>query len=152
VATAFATVTDTLLAVWTTLPGLAGVRVFDGVPVGDEAEALGEFVLVGHDGDPESTPEITVVQEWVDLACSRRAETGVVPCAVVVQSGDTDLSARRGRAQVLVSALADSIVTDMTLGGVVDSVLLLSGSARQLQTEQGTAVVLPFDITYRTTV
>jgi hypothetical protein len=128
------------------------VRVFDGVPVGDEAEALGEFVLVGHDGDPESTPEITVVQEWVDLACSRRAETGVVPCAVVVQSGDTDLSARRDRAQVLLSVCADSIVTDMTLGGVVDSALLLSGSASQLQTEQGAAVVVPFDITYRTTV
>lgn len=143
---AVATVADALIANWTALPGLTGVEVVDGPR--PEAPGPGDLVVLGHNGDPESTAEVTVTQELASLDGSSRWETGVVPCCVVSQSGDTDLSARRARAFALLAAIETSVRADLTLGGLVLSAQITSAGARQLQNGAGSAVVVPFEITY----
>lgn len=134
-----------LVSTFTT--ALPGVSVFDGPPVTSPGDA--DLVIVGHDATPDSAADVTVSQEWVDLACTRRVETGEVTCCVVSQTGDTDLKARRDRAFVLLAACEAALLGDMTLGAVVTSAQFARATARQFQNSAGSAVVAPFVVTYR---
>lgn len=138
-------VLTSLVATFTT--ALPTVAVFDGPPVTSPGDA--DLVIVGHDATPDSDADMTVEQEWADLACSRRHETGEVVCCVVSQTGDTDLKARRDRAFVLLAACEAAVLADLSLGGVVMSAQFARASARQFQNSAGSAVVAPFTVTYR---
>jgi hypothetical protein len=139
-----------LAALFAGLPALAGVVVSDGPPL--DGMGSPDFVLVGDDGLPDSTAEITVEQEWADLACTRRHETGEVICSALSQTGDTDMQARRDRAFALFAACEAAVLADQTLGGVVLSSQLARAGARQFQNSAGAAVVVPFVVTYRAIV
>lgn len=135
-----------LKTIWTALPALAGVPVYD-LPVTAAADL--RLVLIGDDGDPESTALATYEQDWVDLACTRREEIGEVPCSAIAQSGSTNVEDRRAEVSALVAAIAASLRSDMTLGGLVMSATLTRGLAKGLQNGAGSAVVAPFIIRYR---
>lgn len=143
-------VVDALRITWTALPAMEGVTIYDGPPATEDDPRL--VLLIGDDGNPESDAETTYEQSWVDMACTRREETGEILCAVIVQTGDTSFDAPRSRAKSIVAALQAALVADMTLGGVVYSATFDRGSARPLQNESGAAVVQPFTIRYRTQV
>jgi hypothetical protein len=141
-------VLTTLVATFTT--ALPGVNVYDGPPVTSPGDA--DLVIVGHDATPDSTADVTVEQSYVDLACTRRQETGEVVCCVVSQTGDTDLNARRSAAFVLLAACEAALVADMTLGGLVRSAQFDRGTARQMQNQAGSAVVASFTVAYRASI
>jgi hypothetical protein len=138
-----------LAVIWRALPALAGVPVYD-MPV--TASADPQLVLIGDDGDPQSDAVATYEQQWTDIACTARMETGEIPCAVIAQSGDTDIEGRRAEASALMSAIGVSLVADQTLGGLVMGSQLIRGSAKGIQNSAGSAVVAPFTIRYLATV
>lgn len=131
---------------WSALPALAGVTVFTGPPVGDPSS--GDYLFVGDDSDPESDTISTFEQEWVDMAHTRRAETGEIICAMVSDSGDTDILTRMMRAFTLLSACEADLVADPTLGGVVAMAELVIGQHRPIQNASGAASVVPFTVRY----
>jgi len=141
---------SSLVAIFAALPALSGVDVRDGPPLDGMGDA--DFVLVGHDATPDSSADMTVEQEWADLACTRRYETGEVICSALSQTGDTDLQARRDRAFALLAACESAVLADLTLGGVAMSAQFSRASARQFQNKNGSAVVVPFTVTYRAIV
>lgn len=144
--TAIGGVLDQLAATFTALPALADVEVWEGPR--PESPGAVDLVVIGHDGDPESNAEVTVTQEVANLAASSRYETGEVPCAVVSQIGDADLSVCRARAFTLLAAIETAVRADLTLAGQVMSIQLTVAAARQVQNQAGSAVVVPFTLTY----
>ncbi len=139
---------DVLTALVSTFTAaLPDVGVYDGPPVTSPGDT--DWVIVGHDATPDSIADMTVDQSWVDLACTRRQETGEVVCCVLSQTGDTDLQVRRARAFVLLAACETAVAADMTLGGVVTSAQFARGTARQMQNKLGSAVVASFTVAYR---
>lgn len=139
-------VTNALIATFAALPALAGVPVYDAEPVTGAADP--DLLLVGDDGDPESSIASTYEQQWTNLACTTRQEVGEVMCAAISQSGDTDMQARRDRVFGWVAACENSLRADITLGGVVASAHLIRGSARPVQNDRGAAMVAPFTVAY----
>lgn len=93
---------DKLVELWGSVEGLT---VRDGpVVTADPGPAL----WVGYDGDPEG--EFTTAdpgQEWAGLGAKRRDEEFDIPCAVVVQVGNTDTKSSRDTAYAM-SALAEN--------------------------------------------
>jgi hypothetical protein len=134
-----------LAAKFTALVG-TGVPVYVGPPVTAAADL--ELVVVGDDGDPDSDAQATVERVPDNLAGSSTSEIGVIPCVVIVQSGDTDMQARLSRATVLVQAIAAGMATDISLGGAVLSAYLSGGACRPVQNESGAAAVASFTVTY----
>lgn len=129
---------------------LPGVEVGDGPPV--ESPGVVDLVLVGHDQSPDADSAITTRQEWANLACTSRYETGEIPCCVFTQSGDTDIAARRTRAMQLLAACEVRLRADLSLGGVVMTSQLVAAVAHEYQNVDGSAVVVPFTVTYRAQV
>lgn len=145
-ATKLAAIGDALVTLFTGLPALAGVAVYNGPPVSAAADL--DMVLVNDDGDPESDASSTFEQEWANLAATSRYERGVVVCGVVSQSGGTDLQVVLDRLASLLDACEAGLHADVTLGGLVLSAQVTSGSARPIQNSGGAAVVAPFVIAY----
>ncbi len=145
-ATKLAAVGNSLIALFSGLPALAGVAVYNGSPVSSAADL--DLVLVNDDGDPASDASSTFEQEWANLAATSRYERGTVVCAVISQSGDTDLQDRQDRAEALLDACEAALHADVTLGGLVMTAQISSGSARPIQNSAGSAVVAPFTISY----
>jgi hypothetical protein len=143
-------VMTTLVSTFAALPALAGVDVRDGPPLDGMGDS--DFVIIGHDGAPDSTAESVFQQEWTDLACTRRTESGEVICCCVSNTGDTDMAVRRTRAFALLAACETALVGDMTLGGVVLSAQLTGARVEQYSNPKGVAVVAPFTVTYRAIV
>jgi hypothetical protein len=139
-------VVTALVAAFGAQPALYGVEVIDGPPV--ESPGAVDLVMVGHDYGPDSDAEITVEQEWADLACTRRTERGAVPCSVLSQTGDVDVPGRRARVLQLLAACEAALRADLSLGGVVRVAQLESAGAHQFTNDKGTAVVVPFTVTY----
>jgi hypothetical protein len=144
-------VITTLVTRWTALatPGgtLDGVLVFDGPPV-TPASTM-DLVIIGDDGGQDSGDQSTFEQGWVDLACTRREETGEVLCAAISSYGATDIRTRRDRVDVLLTACENDLRSDQTLGGVVYSATFLRGNSTGMQNTAGAAVVTPFTVRYR---
>jgi hypothetical protein len=129
---------------------LTTVMIFDGPPVGDFA--AGDYIFLGDDADPDTDAESVFEQYWVDLAQTRREEMGEIPCAVVSDTGSTDIRVARAQAFSVFAVCESMLVADQTLNGVVYTSELVSGSARPIQNERGSAVVVPFTIRYRAAV
>jgi hypothetical protein len=132
------------------LPALTGVPVYTALPVTDAPDA--DLVLIGHDGRFDSETELQVEYEWANIGGTSRYELGTVPCAVICQSGDTDMQARFDRAQVLLAAMENALVADLDLSGLVMIAHITSGGPLPLQNEAGSGVLAPFVITYRAQV
>lgn len=100
-----------LVALLPTLPALAGVPVYDGPPLADEAPK--DFVVVGAGNGTDVGGGYVQSPGPVD---GMTEETGVVLCEFVSWSGDEVLSAVRSRVFGFVNALEASLLADQTLG------------------------------------
>jgi hypothetical protein len=141
---------DALIAKFQTLSGLA---VYDGPEFTLTEDRVGEFVIVGGNGDPEGEPG-GLDQQWVGLGAKSRDETGTVVCAVIVQSGDTTLKPSRDRAFAILDTLTASLLTDPTLGGAVTDgwLLPLSGAPEQRENSLGSYVRLSLTVSFKSRV
>lgn len=135
-------------ALVTQLDAGTAVAVYDGYPVITTPPA--DFVIVGGTPDPD-TDAASLDQAWAGLGAKARDETGEITCAVVSQSGGTNLKTHRDRALVILGELETAIRADPTLGGVVSSGWLhvTTGSLSQEQNTNGSRAVVTFTVSYR---
>jgi hypothetical protein len=143
---ALALVASTLVTRWSALSALVGVVVFSGPPVGDPS--AGDYLFIGDDSDPTTDVVSTFTQTWIDMAHTRRTEIGEIMCAMVSDSGDTDMTARQSRAFTLLAACEADLISDPTLGGVTYMAELVIGQSMPLQNASGSASVVPFTVRY----
>ena len=122
-------------------------KVVDGPPILSAAPA--DFVLVGANDEAESTVPIT--QAWAGLGAKARDETGEIPCAVVSQSGSTNIKTHRDRCLTILGELETALVADPTLSGAVASgwLLVSEGSLTQVQTPNGARASINFSVFYK---
>lgn len=145
--TGIAEVTNALAAAWRALPALEGVPVFDAQPVLNSIPK--RLVLIGDAGDPLSDAQSSFQRSWVDMCCTRMEEIGEIVCAAIAQSGTIAVDQVRTTAEALASAISDSLIADMTLGGLVYSAVFDQGTGRSLQTSDGATYIAGFTIRYR---
>lgn len=141
-------VIDNLLSMLTVLQAtsLAGVALYDGIPVTSPGEA--ELILIGADGAPDSDARPSCTQEPASLAQDSAYERGTVPCAIVVQSGATEPIVVRDRVTAIWAAVSAGLYADRTIGGAAMTSTYSGGSQALYQNKQGAAAVLSFEITY----
>lgn len=141
-----------LVTRWAALPALVAVNaeVRRGAPVG--GIDLDRLVAVEFDGAPEARENARFVQDWIDMACTRRRETGELMCTALAQTGDDDVDVMEQSAFALFAACAADLQSDLTVGGLVWSQHVVAGSAQQLQNERGVAVLVPFTVAYAASV
>lgn len=140
-------VIDQILSTFRALPDLANVTVYDGPATGSDSPK--QLILVGDDGDPESDVEAEFIQEWTNFAHTRKRESGTIPCAVIAWDGSTDMRAQRVKAFTLLAACELAI---LALASDVLTLELNAGSDRPVQNERGAATMVPFVISYTTTL
>jgi len=81
-----------------------------------------DFLLVGHDGSREpgeGPPAGSEEQEPAGQGGGWRTARGTITCAVISQSGDTDMDARRARCEALLDLIDALLRVNPTLTGVV---------------------------------
>ncbi len=141
-------VIDGLIA---TFGAVSGLTVFDGPEFSLTSDSLGEFVIVGGNGDAQAESG-GGTQEWAGLGHRSRNEEGPVICAIVVQTGDTAIKPSRDRAYVLLGQLESALVTDPTLGGAVMAgwLLPLNHTLEAAENDLGSYVRVTFTVSYRT--
>jgi hypothetical protein len=97
-----------------------------------------DFVLVGHDGSTESAgPAGSEQQEPAGQGGYWRTARGDLTCAVLSQSGDTDMAARRARAEALLALLDAPLRADPTLSGVTQFGWMSSATSYEVQNSVG---------------
>ncbi len=108
-----------ITALISTLDTALTVPVYDGLESTSAADT--DFVLVGDDGAVETVgePAATSNQDWSTFELGSRAEEGTVTCAVISQSGDDDLAARRTASKTTMAAVEAALRATENLGGVV---------------------------------
>jgi len=138
-------------ALVTQLDAGTAFSVYDGYPVTTTPPA--DFVIVGGTDDPDDDAA-SLDQEWAGLGKASRDETGQITCAVVSQSGGTDLKTHRDRVLVILGELETALRADPTLGGVVQSgwLHLTAGALNQQQNANGSRARLTFTVSYRARV
>jgi hypothetical protein len=141
-------VVDAIVTTLQAAPALSAVTVTDGLPITEDR--LTSLVIVGNSGDPEEPYAGRFEQEYHDLAGvnSTRDETVTVPCCVLAQTGDIDVSATRSSAFTILGAVESALRANYALG--VDGVLRVEMSGGDVIVSQfadGTAVRLTFTIT-----
>lgn len=145
---------DALVSILRASSALSGVTVFDGPPAGsnsDQADA--DYVYIGWQPDSDIAAEIT--QDFAAAGARTRDEEFSIPCTVDTWSGDSDMSARRARAFVLLAAVEDAIratganPTAPTLNSAVLWAHLTGGSLEQASSEKGVRARIPFTVTCR---
>jgi len=134
-----------LMVMLPTLPGWAGVVVYDGPPVTDDAPI--DYVSVGHvDNDTAGT-----YTQTQDPNGFQYVETGAVRSQLTCISGDTAPAATRARVFALMDAVEAAVRADRRLG-----VLSPAGTSEldvdvlSLQNSGGTAQQLTFTLHYQT--
>jgi hypothetical protein len=134
---------------WQAVPEFQTVHLmFDGIGV--SGTGSNDLVLLGDDGDPDTEVSSEYEQTWVDMGQTRKEERGVIPCAVITNSGDTYQPQVMQRALELLNLAMAPIENDRSMGGLVYTSDVLTGTARTITNEKGTAVIVPFDVTYWT--
>lgn len=139
-------VTDRLITLFRGIPALVGVAVEDANSVSDKAWPDG--VIVGDDGDPDSDVQSTFTQQWANMTHTYRSEIGEIPCAVIAQSGSTDIRARRARVTEIMNLCEEVIVSEPELGGLVFTVEVIAGATKPVQNLRGSAIIAPFTVRY----
>lgn len=136
---------------WQQVPEFSEVHlIFDGVGISGSGSP--DLVMLGDDGDPDTEVSSEYEQTWTDLAQTRKTETGLIPCAVISNSGDTYQPQVMARCAYLLGLALAPLTADRTLGGTVNTSDVLTGSLRTITNTQGTAVIVPFAVTYWTNV
>jgi hypothetical protein len=136
---------------WLASPDLANVTfILDSV--GESSSSTTDIVLLGSDGDPDQDPVSQFTQTWANMSHTRRYEAGMIPCAVISQSGAIDQVTVQDRAFQILQACLVPFLGDTTLGGLVFTAEVMEGTERTLVNERGTAVIVPFQIDYWTEV
>lgn len=120
---------------------LPDVQVVDGQPLA----ASPDILCVGFTGDPgEPAIESTRTREQVTLDPER--ESYEITCLAAVLRGETDAAAVRALVYAMISALADELAIDPTLGGVCGRAQLTTEALEQEQTTKGAQAVVRFVI------
>jgi hypothetical protein len=142
---------DALLSILGAAPGLSGVQVIDGPPVGDMSAT--EFLAVGW--QPESEESVQMVQDFNAAGARTRDEDFTILCWAESWTGDRSMPARRTRAFELLAAVEQAIrasgasPTAPTLGGAVLWAHMTGAQLRQANTDQGVRVGIAFTVTCR---
>lgn len=126
------------------------VDVRRGAPVGGIGSR--RLVAVEFDGSPEARDNGRFTRTWLDLACTRQQETGELMCSAIAQTGDDDITAMESMALDLVAACDGDLRSDLSVGGLVWSQQVVSGTAQQVKNERGVAVLVPFTVAYTAAV
>jgi hypothetical protein len=92
------------------------VTVFDGLTIGDDS--LTEAIIVGASSDFEATDAGTFTQEYRTTggASAAKDETVTIPCAVIVDSGDSSVATARARCCEILALLEDALRANYSLG------------------------------------
>ncbi len=139
---------DALTALLTFFDTALTVPVRDGPYLVRGSDPL--FVVVGHNGSPDSTAAVAGAQAWSAIGTKARDEQGAVDCVVDGWSGGSDLPALRQTVEDALDAISAALRTDPTLGGVVQFAGLGGGfSLEQEATEAGLFVRYPFTVDYQ---
>lgn len=145
---------DALVSILRASSALSGVRVIDGPPAGSTSDqADNDYVYVGWQPDSDIAAEMT--QDFNAAGARTRDEAFTIPGTIDTWSGDTDMSARRARAFVLLAALEDAIratganPTAPNLNSTVLWAHLTNGNLEQASTEKGVRARIPFAVSCR---
>jgi hypothetical protein len=138
---------DTITALLAFFDAALTVPVRDGPYVVRGSDPL--FVVVGHNGDPESNNAAGGGQAWSALGTRARDETASVDCVVDGWSGGSDLAALRQTVEDALDAISTALRTDPTLGGAVQSAGMGGTfNLSQEANEAGLFVRYPFTVDY----
>jgi hypothetical protein len=141
------TVKNKIHDLWSASPDLKNVTfLLDGI--GESSSATTNLVLLGSNGDPDQDAVSQFTQEWANFNHTRRYEYGMIPCAVIAQSGAVDQPTIQANAYVIFNACLIPFLSDTSLGGLVFTSEVDEGTSRTLVNTAGTAVFVPFTVTY----
>lgn len=132
--------------------GGSDIVVFDGAVESQSSNM--QCVVVGSDGDPSSVQEpVRFQSEWHDMDLSMD-EQGVIQCAIVVWSGDTDaISSQRTTIFGILEDVDAALRASIDAANLTVAQLLWchvsGGVLMQGVTNDGTESRLPFTINYR---
>jgi hypothetical protein len=135
-------VLDALVVLWSGTAELAELVQDGPVPL-DIADL--EVLSVGDDGSDDGT---TVNGAFSPEGMGSRPdrEQFEVTCLIVVVDGAGDIKAARTRAYELLSAAAEALAGDRTLGGLVLRASMADHTLRQLQDNRGGVVRVEFTV------
>jgi hypothetical protein len=135
-----------LLTLLPSLPAFAGVPVYDGQPITNDAPTA--WVSVGYVID-DTAGQFAQVRDTSDFAT---IETGDIKCHLAAVDGGTDLPATRSKAFGLLAAWQAALDADQTIGGAIPagSVVNLSTAVLDPQNTQGSATSLLVTVNYQT--
>jgi hypothetical protein len=146
--TALPQVINNLISTFGASSALSGVRIFDGPEV--DSSYPGDWIAVGHDGSDDGEVTVSSVSQVYELLGGMAMfEDGTVDCVFCVWDGGTDLSAKRTRAGVILSAIDTAIRANANLSGACLYSRLSSHDMTYLQTNAGAGVSVRFSIDYR---
>jgi hypothetical protein len=143
-----------LHTVWSAAPALEGVRVvksWEIIPAGDK-----EHLYIAGDGGAsfgaEEVAESTI--EWAGLGPNAREESGTVDCAASVWTGDqAAVTATIDRAFAIVGACEDMLRTFPELHSDIALLAKITDARlRTVQAGQGYRVIVPFVVSFQTSV
>lgn len=118
------------------------VQVLDGPPVTTTED---DVVSIGFTGNPgESAIESTRTRE--QLTADPDRESFEITCLSSAWRGDDDMKQVRDRAYHFINLIADEIMEDITLGGLVARTQIRSESVVLEQTDMGPVVTIQFII------
>lgn len=140
-------VTDWIRRTWQAVPEFSQVHlIFDGIGISGTGSP--DVVMLGDDGDPDTEVESEFTRIWADLAQTRKHEFGVIPCAVITNSGSTEQPVVEKRVFELLELAMSPIESDRTMGGLIFSSEISEGTKKTITNQAGTAVVVPFLVSY----
>lgn len=146
--TAMPQVINGLISTLGAVPALSGVRIFDGPEI--DSSYPGDWIAIGHDGSDDGEVLATSVTQIYELLGNMAMfEDGTVQCYLAIWDGGTDLSAKRARAGVVLSAIDSAIRANANLSGACLYSRLASHEMTYLQTNAGAAVSIGFTVEYR---
>lgn len=133
---------------------LPSVNVYDGYGVTDDP---GDAVMVGisDPNDERAAPSSSARQSWAGLGARARDEQGTVTCVAYSWNGDPDgLASARAAVKTTLAAIENALRNDPNLGGAVTGLQWVGFGdgdlqVEQLQAEDGTSVLVRFDIAFR---
>lgn len=146
--TALPQVINGILSAFGASANLSDVRIFDGPEI--DGSYPGDFIAVGHDGTEDGEVQVSnATQVYNQLGAKAMFEDGSVSCWLSTWDGGASLSARRARVATLLSAIDTAIRADVSLGGACIYSGLENHSMTYIQANNGVAISVTFEISYR---
>ncbi len=120
---------------------LPAVQVWDGPPVGDEAD---DRVVIGWGRNRASTTVTRDDETFEPL--TGITERYAIPGCAISYSGDPDLKPRRDRAYELAEAIADAVAVDGTIAALNATASLTTGNLTQEKAGTGVQAIVDFTV------